>query len=95
MTRIGLSFFVGIVVGTIFRTFAKMAIGITALIAAAMAGLSYFHIFNVDFSSVQNEYQHGVSWLHDQAYRLKDVVFNALPSSTSAAVGFISGLKRK
>lgn len=95
MTRVGLSFFVGIIVGLVFRMFIKIAAGITVLIGGLILALSYFHVLNIDMSSVKTEYASASAWLGDQASRLKDVVLHALPSTSSAAVGFLSGFKRR
>jgi uncharacterized membrane protein (Fun14 family) len=95
MTHVGLSFFVGIVVGLIFRIFMKMALGITALIAALIFALSYFHVLNIDMTAVKTEYASVSAWAGDQVARLKDLVMHALPSSSSAAVGFFAGFKRR
>ncbi len=95
MTKFGLSFFVGIVAGVIFRTFIKLAVGITVLIAGLFLALSYFHILNIDMTTVKTEYASAAAWLTDQASRLKDVIFHALPSSTTAAAGFLAGFKKR
>ncbi|HSV12644.1 MAG TPA: FUN14 domain-containing protein [Tepidisphaeraceae bacterium] len=95
MTRVGLSFFVGIVVGLVSRMFLKIAAGITVLIGGVILALSYFHVLNVDMSSVKTEYASASAWLGDQAVRLKDMVLHALPSTSSAAAGFLSGFKRR
>ena len=95
MTRVGFSLFVGVIVGLIFRTFFKIALMITTLIIGAAMALSYFQILNVDMTLVKNETAHATSWLSDQGYRLKDMLFSALPSSTSAAVGFFMGFKKR
>ena len=94
MTHVGFSLFVGVIVGLIFRTFLRMALTITALIVAAAMALSYFHI-NVDLTAVKTNASQATSWLSDQGYRLKDMLFNALPSSTAAGIGFFLGLKRR
>jgi uncharacterized membrane protein (Fun14 family) len=95
VTRIGFSVFIGAVVGFIFRTFIKLAAGITALIVAIAIGLSYFHILNVDMTAVKTETANASGWLSDQAGRLKEVIFSALPSSTGAGAGFVFGFKRR
>jgi len=95
MTRIGLSFFVGIVAGIVFRTFAKVAVGFSVIIAGIFVALSYFHVLNIDMTAVKGEYASASAWLGDQVTRLKDAVFHALPSSSAAAAGFLSGFKKR
>ncbi len=95
VTRIGFSVFVGGVVGFIFRTFIKMAAGITAMFLAGVLALSYFHVFNIDMTSVKSQTATASAWVSDQAHRAKDMLFNALPSSTAAGAGFFFGFKRR
>jgi uncharacterized membrane protein (Fun14 family) len=95
MTKVGFSLFVGIFVGVVFRAFLKMATVVCLLIVGAAMGLSYFHILNVDLTTVKTETAQATSWLADQGYRVKDMLFHALPSSTSAGIGFLLGLKRR
>ena len=95
MRRLGFSFFVGLVVGFLFRTFLKMATMLSLLVGGGFLALSYFGILNVDLTSVKSQYASSASWISDQAFRLKDVIFAALPSSTAAGAGFLSGFKRR
>ena len=94
MSKFGFSLFVGVTVGLIFRTFLRMTFIALALIVAVGAGLSYLHI-NVDISAVKADTSQASSWLMDQGYRLREVLFNALPSSTAAGVGFFLGFKKR
>lgn len=95
MTRVGLSFFVGIVVGVVFRTFVKLAAGFAVIVTIIFLALSYFQVLNVDMTRVKGEYASARAWMGDQASRLKGVIFQALPSSTAAAAGFLSGMKKR
>ncbi len=95
MTRVGFSLFIGVIVGVIFRVFLRTALLISALIVSAAMALSYFHIMNVDLTMVKAQTAQATNWISDQGYRLKDVLFHALPSSTSAGIGFFLGLKRR
>jgi uncharacterized membrane protein (Fun14 family) len=94
LTRIGGSFFAALVLGMIFRTFIKTAAMITAGAAGLFFVLTYFNVLNLDVAGMQTQYDSVVGWVSTQAGRLKDVVFAALPSSTSAAAGFFVGFKR-
>jgi uncharacterized membrane protein (Fun14 family) len=95
MTKFGFSLFVGISVGTIFRTFIRTAMVVTGLIVATAAALSYYHVVNVDMTAVNHETALATGWLADQGYRVKDMLFHTLPSSTAAGIGFFLGLKRR
>jgi uncharacterized membrane protein (Fun14 family) len=94
-TKIGISFLVGMIVGIVFRTFLKTMAAITAFVAVVFVLLSYFQVLNLDLTSMKASYDSFAGWLADQAGRLKDVAMNALPSSTSVTVGFLSGLKKR
>ncbi len=94
MSHFGFSLFVGVIVGLIFRTFVRMTILFTALVALVGVAFAHFHI-NIDLTSVKNESAQATSWLTDQGYRIKDMLFHALPSSTAAGIGFLFGFKKK
>ncbi len=95
MTKVGFSLFIGIVTGVLFRAFLKTAMAISMLVIGGAMALSYYHVVNVDLTSVKSETAQATSWLADQGYRVKDMLFHALPSSTSAGIGFFLGLKRR
>jgi uncharacterized membrane protein (Fun14 family) len=50
---------------------------------------------NVDLTAVKSSTTQAGGWLADQSYRLKDMLFHALPSSTAASIGFLLGFKRR
>jgi uncharacterized membrane protein (Fun14 family) len=95
MTKFGFSLFVGIAIGTIFRTFYRIGLTITGVVVAAAAALSYYHVVNVDMTAVSHGTALATGCLADQAYRVKELLFHALPSSTAAGIGFFLGLKRR
>jgi uncharacterized membrane protein (Fun14 family) len=95
MSHFGFSLFVGILFGVIFRTFLRTALLISALIAAAVYGLTHLLHLNVDLTQVKTDTNQAVSWLTDQGYRLKTMLFHVLPSSTAASVGFLLGFKKR
>jgi uncharacterized membrane protein (Fun14 family) len=95
MSHFGFSLFVGIVVGLVFRTFIRVALLFSALIIGGAMALSYFFHVNVDMSVVKADTSQAVSWLTDQGYHLKGMLFQALPSSTAAGVGFLFGFKKR
>ena len=95
MTKFGFSFVIGLVVGMIFRTFLGFAAALTALVVAAALALSYFHVINVDLSSVRTQTGQATSWLGEQGGHLKDLIFAHLPSAGAAGAGFLVGMKRR
>jgi uncharacterized membrane protein (Fun14 family) len=94
LTRIGGSFLVALVLGTLARAFVKTAAMVTAAAAGLFFVLTYYNVLDIDTAGIQAEYESAAGWLSAQADRMKDVVLAALPSSTSAAAGFFVGLKR-
>jgi uncharacterized membrane protein (Fun14 family) len=95
MSHFGFSLFVGIVVGLIFRTFIRVALLFSALIVGGAMALSYFGHINIDLGTVKTDTSQAVSWLMQQGTILKGMIFQALPSSTAAGVGFLLGFKRR
>jgi uncharacterized membrane protein (Fun14 family) len=84
----------GFVIGWLMRIFVKTTVLIGMLIAAVIGALSYFHVMNVDFTSVQQQYSGDVSWLADQASRLKDVAIAHLPVHAGGLFGMFLGFRR-
>lgn len=95
LTRMGLSAFVGLILGTIFRAFLKTMMMITAIIAAIVLGLSYFGIVDIDLSAAQTQYATASQWIQDQGEKLKAALFARLPSAGAALFGFGLGLKKR
>jgi uncharacterized membrane protein (Fun14 family) len=95
LTHVGFSLFVGVILGLMFRTFLRMALLFTALVVGGAMALSYFHVMNVDLTAVQTDTARATSWLADQGYRVRDMLFHALPCGTSAGLGFILGFKKR
>jgi uncharacterized membrane protein (Fun14 family) len=94
VTKFGVSFLAGIIIGLVFRAFVKTMAFITALLAIGLFCLSYFHIFNFDSNQVRQSYEGFSGWAKEHALALKDVALHALPSGTLGLVGFFAGFKR-
>ncbi len=94
VAKIGLSIFVGLIVGTIFRMFVKTMAVIAAVAIAAIVALSYFQVINVDFTTMKENYDSFAGWAQAQVGKFKDVVLTSLPSAGSALAGFVLGLKK-
>ncbi len=93
-TRLGFSLAIGVVLGVIGRIFLRITVVGALLLAAIVAGMSYFHIINIDLTPVKEGVEHSEGWLADQAGRLKAVVLDALPSTGAGVFGFIMGFKK-
>lgn len=95
MAKLGLSFAGGLVLGIFFRTFLKTMAAITALAAAVLVGLSYFELINIDFTTMQTNYDSFAGWLADQGWRVREMVVGVLPSAFFAGFGFVVGFLRR
>jgi uncharacterized membrane protein (Fun14 family) len=94
-TRIGVSVVAGFVFGWLFRAFLKTMTFFVLIVAALLAGLSYFGVLNVDFSAAREHYASAVHWLTDQGERLKAVLLSHLPWSGGGALGANMGFRRR
>jgi uncharacterized membrane protein (Fun14 family) len=94
-TRVGVSVVAGFVFGWLFRAFLKTMTFFALIVAALLAGLSYFGVLNVDFSAAREHYASAVHWLTDQGERLKAVLMSHLPSSGGGALGAYMGFRRR
>ena len=94
VAKVGFSFFVGLIGGTISRVFLKFAALLAALVVGGVAAAHYFNI-NVDLSGVQAQTGQATTWLHGQLDQLWASTKDHLPSAGSATAGFLFGLKRR
>jgi uncharacterized membrane protein (Fun14 family) len=94
-TRMGVSVVAGFVFGWLFRAFLKTMTFFALIVAALLAGLSYFGILNVDFSAAREHYASAVNGLPDLGERLKAVLMSHLPSSGGGARGAYMGFRRR
>jgi uncharacterized membrane protein (Fun14 family) len=93
--RYGLSFLGAFALGYAFRAFVKTMAILTALAVTAILLLSYFNVYNIDFSQVQTQWDSNSEWITTQATKAKDFVWAYLPSSTVAFIGFFVGMLRR
>ena len=84
----------GFVIGWALRVFVKTTLIVGAAITALLGALSYFHVMNVDLTMVQQNYHSDMSWLTNQAMRLKDVAMNHLPVHAGGFFGMFLGFRR-
>jgi uncharacterized membrane protein (Fun14 family) len=91
---IGGSVLSGFLIGWAMRVFVKTTLLVGLAISAVIGGLSYFHVMNVDLTSVQQKYNGDVSWLTDQASRLKDVAIAHIPVHAGGLFGMFMGFRR-
>ncbi len=95
LAKLGISFAVGVVVGVFFRSFLKTVAAVTAVAVAAVVGLSYFEIIDVDFTTMRDNYGSAAEATRGFGSQLKDLVLGRLPSATAALGGFVVGFLRR
>jgi uncharacterized membrane protein (Fun14 family) len=64
-------------------------------VMGVMLALSYFHVFNIDFSAAKQEYASSMAWATDQVQHLGRAILGHLPGSTSSLIGFFIGFRRR
>ncbi|MEM7806745.1 MAG: FUN14 domain-containing protein [Planctomycetota bacterium] len=93
--RLGFSFVVGLLVGVFFRSFLKTMAALTAVAVAAIVGLSYFNVLDVDTTILRENYDSAAEWTKGQAGGVKDIVMRFLPSTVASTAGFAVGFLRR
>ncbi len=92
----GLSFFVGLAIGSAFRTFFKMVLLIAGVAVIAIVGISYMgQIPPIDWAGVENWLVVKLDAVQATAGGLQDHLFLNLPSAGLAGAGLVAGFKRK
>lgn len=93
VTRIALSFFLALLVGSLFRSLAKgsVTLAVILLLISLLLGREMI------FSFFQQHYDPDLfnsakSWIVDQSGTAKSFIWNSLPSTSAATVGLIMGL---
>ena len=95
MTRVGLGFIAGFVIGWVFRAFLKIMSLVTTGGVMILCALSYFHVMNIDFTAVEKKYQSDMAWVTDQAGRAVKALLNQIPGSASGVGGVFIGFRRR
>jgi uncharacterized membrane protein (Fun14 family) len=84
----------GFIIGWMMRVFIKTTLLIGLGIGAILSALSHFHVMNIDFSSVQQQYSGDLSWLTQQATILKNAAIAHLPMHAGGIFGMFMGFRR-
>ena len=95
MSKVGLSFIVGLVVGWVFRAFLKVMSLLGGALLAILLALSYFNVLNIDMTAAREQYASTMAWATDQAHHLAKAILNHLPGSTSSFLGLFVGFRRR
>lgn len=95
LTKLGFSFVVGFAVGYVLLFFVRAAALLAGLVLAALFGLQYAGVVQVDWPSIETNYESALGWLLPRFDALRTFLLENLSSSGSAALGLLSGLMRR
>lgn len=95
LTKLGFSFVVGFAVGYVLLFFLRAVALLAGLVLAALFGLQYAGVVQVDWPSIETNYESALGWLLPRFDALRTFLLENLSSSGSAALGLLSGLMRR
>ena len=95
LTKLGFSFVVGFAVGYVLLFFLRAVALLAGLVLAALFGLQYAGVVQVDWPSIETNYESASGWLLPRFDALRTFLLENLSSSGSAALGLLSGLMRR
>ena len=90
----GLSFLIGFSIGYALRTFLKLSMLVTGVVALAVFGLSYAGLVEVDWDTISGIFDKGVAKVREEAGQFKTFITGSLPSASIAAAGLVLGFRR-
>ena len=95
LTKLGFSFVVGFAVGYVLLFFVRAAALLAGLVLVALFGLQYAGVVQVNWPSIETNYESVLGWLLPRFDALRTFLLENLSSSGSAALGMVSGLMRR
>lgn len=93
--QLGLSFLIAFAIGYIFRMFLRTMAILTVGSVIGVVLLSYFNLYNIDLTQVEHQWYTHREWVTTQVGKLKDRVWEYLPSTSAGFVGFFVGMLRR
>ncbi len=93
LLRLGFSFIVGLAAGFALKIAFKVALLVIGVVLVGVFALQYAGLAEVDWSSVEIQYDSGADWLGAQGGALLDFMGSNLPSAASFLAGLALGLK--
>lgn len=91
--RLGFSFIVGLAAGFALKIAFKIALVVIGVMLIGIFALQYAGLAEVDWSSVELQYDSGADWVGSQGGALLDFMGRNLPSAASFLAGLALGLK--
>jgi len=95
LTRGGMSYIGGYLVGWTTRHAMKLAALIAGLILAAVASLKSAGWIDLDWTSFESHVSQSLSWLNGKAEGLKTLLTGWLPSAGAGGAGVYFGFRKK
>ncbi len=93
--KLGFSFFVGLSIGYMLRTFFKISLVFIGLILLSIFGLQYFGLVDVNWEAMEGHFNSLVATLKEEASNFKTFIAGSLPSAGMASLGLFTGFKRR
>lgn len=95
LMKFGFSFVVGFCIGYALAVFMKLTVFAVGLLVLALFGLQYGDVIDVNWHSIQAHYDAFLAWLQPRASGFRAFITGHLPSVGMAALGILTGFKRR
>lgn len=95
LMKLGFSFVVGFCIAYAVMVFAKLAAIAGGILLLALFGLQYAGIIDVNWHTLQAQFNTIIVWLQPTGSNFRAFITGNLPSSGLAAMGVLTGLKKK
>ena len=93
-SRMGISFFVALLVGTLLRLFLRGMVTVIVLASIAAVALVHYGVIQPFWTEDSDFYRESAGWVKDQTLTVKEMVKSHAPSGFSAAAGLFLGIRR-
>jgi uncharacterized membrane protein (Fun14 family) len=92
----GLSFFIGLAIGTAVRVVYKATLALLGLVLLGVLALSYFGAIGpIDWASIEDWLSVHLKQADEQTAPFRDYLIASLPSATLGGAGLVTGFKKK
>lgn len=93
-SRIGISFFAALLVGTLLRLFLRGMLTVMVLAAIVVAALAHYDVIQPFWTEDSTFYRESAGWVKDQTQMVKDLLAAHAPSGFAAVAGLFLGMRR-
>ncbi len=95
LVKLGFSFFVGLAIGYVLRTFLKLTLIVSGLILLSVFGLEYLGFVDVRWDQMDQSWSALIEGMKDEFSAFKAFIEGSLPSAASFGAGVFTAFKRK